>query len=80
MRSKPDPATEALKMGLVCAVVFALPALFCGGKIILVSVFGVPLGFLLGGIAGYALALLRARRDRVHPSLPDRETDQLRGI
>ena len=53
-----------LMMGVTCAAFFALPALFCAGKAILVSLVGVPLGFVIGGILGYVIAALKQRRDK----------------
>jgi hypothetical protein len=63
MSSRTEHLTEAFWMGLACSVAFILPAA-CGGKLALFMLFGVPLGFLGGGIAGYVLSVQRGRKSR----------------
>ena len=75
IRSNPNPLAEAMKMGVACALVFTLPGMLCGGKGELVTVIAAPIAFLLGGVAGYALAIVRARKARVSPPPPAQAGD-----
>lgn len=68
MKPKTNPVREAAIGGLMCAGVFAMPLLLCWGtKLVLISVVGMPLGWVVGGLLGY----LRCPSDRDEPGSPD---------